>query len=216
MGSLRHALHQALVDTSVHQGVPVFSYPTPQFLRHPEEIGVNIGIRRAEDTNSHDDSLFFPETTGDILKLPVLRLAVETLVGSGLLEWSQMLDERTDLDIIEIGLTNRGRDADAPTIPCDLEHRMRLMNILRQLVDTFRIGVTSHEGDTSDVATDLFDKAIKGIGIQGEPDVLPEILAVAARTASGAIRDVDCQSHLIGYLLEYDASVDVFQHVCCQ
>ena len=84
-----------------------------------------------------------PEAVGDILELPVLRLAIETLVCRRALQWSQMADIRTYLDIVEIRLSHLRCHAQASTIPCHLIFRMRLVNILCQTVDGLRIRVTS-------------------------------------------------------------------------
>ena len=38
-------------------------------------------------------------------------------------------------------------------------------------------------------------------------------MAVTTRTVTRAIGNIDCQCHFVGYLLKYDAGVDVFQHL---
>ena len=123
-----------------------------------------------------------------------------------------MLDERTYLNIVKIGLADAAGNADAPTIPSHLEHRIGFVNILCQLVDTLGISITTHKGNTGDVAAILLHKIINSIGIQGKPDVLPKVAAVAAWAATGTIRNINRQCHLVGYLLEYDACIDVFKH----
>ena len=87
------------------------------------------------------------------------------------------------------------------------------MDILSQKVDTLGIVVTSHEGDASDIIAIFFDEGIDGIGIKGEANVLPEVMAMTPRTVTRAITDVNCQCHFVGYLLKYYACIDVLQHL---
>ena len=124
-----------------------------------------------------------------------------------------MFDKRTDFDIVKVGLFNGTRYTDATAIPRYLEFGVSLVDILCQLVDSLRIGITTHKGDARNVIAIFLYKSIDCIGIQGKPDVFPEVMAMAAWAATGAIRDIDCQRHLIGYLLEYDACVYILQHL---
>ena len=123
-----------------------------------------------------------------------------------------MLEIRSYLDIVEVGLVDSRCDAYTSAVPRHLILRVLLMDVLRQHVHTLGIAVASHEGDARDVTPILTDKGIDGIGVQGQTDVLPEIMAVTPWTVTRAIRDVDCQCHFVGYLLKHDAGVNVFQH----
>lgn len=50
--------------------------------------------------------LLLPKAGGDILKVAIGVLAVEALVGGGLLQGTKVLDEGTDLDIVEVVLVD--------------------------------------------------------------------------------------------------------------
>jgi len=159
-----------------------------------------------------EGNLFPPETGGDILKLASVVLTVEALVGGGLFQGAEMLEIGTHLDVVEVALVDCRRDAYTPAVPRHLVLRVLLMDVLRQHVHALGITITPHEGDAGDIAPVLVDKSIDGIGVQGQADVLPEIMAVTPRTVTRAIRDVDGQCHLVGYLLKHNAGINVFQH----
>ena len=58
-----------------------------------------------------------PEAGGDVLELAVAVVAVEPLVGGGLLQGAEVLDERADLDVVEVLLINGGRDDGTAAVP---------------------------------------------------------------------------------------------------
>ena len=58
-----------------------------------------------------------PEARGDVLELAVAVVAVETLVGGGLLQGAEVLDEGADLDVVEVLLINGGRDDGTAAVP---------------------------------------------------------------------------------------------------
>ena len=51
-------------------------------------------------------SLFLPESEGDVFEFAFVGAAVEALIGGGLLQGTQVLDEGADLDIFEVLLVN--------------------------------------------------------------------------------------------------------------
>ena len=120
-----------------------------------------------------------------------------------------MLDEGTNLDIVEVLFVDSRGDNRLAAIPSNFELGVLFVDVLRQQIDTLRIAVATHEGDTGNVVAVLFYEGIDGIGIEGEANILPEIMAMTPRTVTRAIRDVNCQCHFVGYLLEYYARVDV-------
>ena len=123
-----------------------------------------------------------------------------------------MLDIWAYLDIIEISFVDNRGNTNASAVPSHMELRMVLVDILRQLVDTLGVGITTHKGYTGNVGTILRNEIIDGIGVKRQTDVFPKIMAVTPRTVTRAIRDVYCQCHFVGYLLEYYTCVYVFQH----
>ena len=58
-----------------------------------------------------------PKAGGDVLELTVAVVAVEALVGGGLLQGAEVLDEGADLDVVEVLLINGGRDDGTAAIP---------------------------------------------------------------------------------------------------
>ena len=152
--------------------------------------------------------LFLPESAGDVFKGAVGLLLVEPLVSGGLLQWAEVADEGAYLDIVEVGLVDDGGYAQASAIPCHAELGVCLMDIDCELVDGLGLGIAAHEGYACDVGAVLLDEAVDGGSIERRAAVLPQVFAVASRTAAGAVGDVDGEGHLVGYLLKDDASVD--------
>ena len=132
-----------------------------------------------------------PEAVGDVLEGAVLTLAVEALVGGGRLQRSQMLDVRTYLEVVEIGLVDSRRDAEAPAIPRHLELGIGLVDVLCQLVDTNGVCIAAHKGQAGDVGAIALDEGIDSIGIQRHADVVPEVAAVASWAVAWAVGDID-------------------------
>ena len=126
-----------------------------------------------------------------------------------------MLDVRTYLDIVEVRLVNHRGDTNATTVPGYMKLRMILVDVLSQHVDSLRVSITTHKGNTSNVRAILADEIIDGIVIQGKSDVVPEIMAMAPGTMTRAIRDINCQCHLVRYLLEDNACIYIFKHDEC-
>ena len=174
-----------------------------------QKIDVNGNVNRL---CLHRDVALAPEAIGDVLERAVHQLAVEALISGGRLERTEVLDVRTNLDVVKVLLVDHRGNADATAVPCHMELRMVLVDVLRQLVDAARVGIAAHEGDAGDVGTILRHEVVDGIGIERHADVVPEVTAVTPRTVTRAIRDVNCQCHLVGYLLEYNACIYVFQH----
>ena len=153
-----------------------------------------------------------PETRSDISEGAVLFLLVKPLVGGRRLQRSEMFDIGSHLDVVEVSLVDHLGNAQPSTVPCYLVHGVLLMDVLCQEVDTLRVGITAHEGDTGDVAAELLDESIEGISIERQPYILPKVMAVTAWTVTGTVGDVDGKCHLVGYLLEDYPRVDVLQH----
>ena len=160
----------------------------------------------------HGNILLSPETIGNVFKYPVDVTTIKTLVGGDRLQRTKMLDIGSHLDVVEVLLVDGGRDNGLAAVPCHLELGVLLVDILCQQVDALRVVVAAHEGEAGDVLAILIDEGIDGIGIQGEADVFPKVMAVTPRTVTRAIGNVNCQCHFVGYLLKYYASVDVLQH----
>ena len=165
-------------------------------------------MRQKNCRQSHGN-LLIPESRGDVFKRIRFRLPIHLLVGRGRLQWSQMLDVRTDFQIVEVSLYNATWQTESAAIPSNLKLRMFLMDILRQQIDAFRIVVATHEGDAGNVAAILLYKGIDGFRIQRKPDVLPEIVTMTSRTVTRAITDVDCQCHFVRNFLKNNPCIYV-------
>ena len=154
-----------------------------------------------------------PEAIGDIFKLTIGGLAIETLIGGGTVQGSQMTDKRTDFDIVKVGLFDDRRHTQSATIPSHLELWIGLVDILRQQIDTLWVGIAAHKRDTGDIIAEALYEIIERFGIQRKANVFPEILAMAAWAAAWTATDIDGQGYFVGYLLKDNACVYVFQHV---
>ena len=115
----------------------------------------------------------FPEARGDVLEVALVGAAVEALVGGGFLQGAQVLDERADLDVVEVILVDEGGDDGAAAIPGDAQLGVFLVDVLRQQVDTPWVVVAAHEGDAGKVGTVFSDKVVDGLGGQRQADILP-------------------------------------------
>ena len=153
-----------------------------------------------------------PEAGGDVLELAVAVVTVEALVGGGLLQGAQMFNEGADLDVVEVFLVDGSGDDGTAAVPSYPQLRILLVDVLCQLVHTPGVAVTAHKGDTREVLAVFIYKVIDGIRVQRQTYVLPKIMAVTPRTMTRAIRNVNCQCHFVGYLLEYNVRVHIFQH----
>ena len=154
----------------------------------------------------------WPEAGGDVLEIALIVLTVKALVGGGFLQRAEMADEGANLDIVKIFLMDVGGDDGATAIPRHPQLGILLMDVLRQLIDTPGIAVTTHESNASQVLAVFLYEVINGIRVQRQADIFPEVMTVTPRTVTRAIRDVNCQCHFVGYLLENNIRVDVFQH----
>ena len=154
-----------------------------------------------------------PKAGGDVLLGTVRQDAVETLVGGGTLQRTEVTDERPYLDVVEVGDGDTGGDEGTAAVPRHMKLRVLLVQILRQDIDSFWVAVAAHEGEAGDVVAEALHEIVERFGVEWKSYVLPEIMAVTARTPTGASADVDGQRHLIGYLLKYTACVDVLKHV---
>ena len=157
--------------------------------------------------------LFTPEAGSNIFKVTLFILAVHPLIGRRLLQRTKVLDEGTDLDIVEVGLIDSRGDDCLATIPCHLELWVLLVDILRQTVDALRVVVATHEGDAGDVTPILRHEGVYGSGIQWQANILPQVMAMAPRTTTRAIRDVNCQCRLVGNLLKNNTRIYILQHI---
>jgi hypothetical protein len=86
------------------------------------------------------------------------------------------------------------------------------VDILSQAVDPLRICITSHKSKAGDIRAETFHEIINCPGSKGNTYIIPEIMAMAARTPTGAVADINSQRHLIGYLLKNNSCVYVFEH----
>ena len=84
-------------------------------------------------------------------------LTIKTLISGGLLQRAEVTNKGPDFDIVEVLFGDKGRDDGLAAVPRHLELRMLLVDILSQEVDTLRVVVATHEGDTGDVLTVLLD-----------------------------------------------------------
>lgn len=138
-----------------------------------------------------------------------MRILVESLVSCRLVERTQVLEVRTNLDIVEIVLVHLRGHTHSSAIPTYLEFRIFFVDILRQSVDTPRLSITAHKGDAGDILPVLGDELVNGVGGERHAHIFPQVLRVAARTATRTARDVDGERNLIRNLLEHNACVDV-------
>ena len=153
-----------------------------------------------------------PKAARNVFPRIVVGVLVEPLVGRRLVQWTKVLEIRTNLDVVEVILVHLGRKAHSATIPRHLQVWVFLMDVLCQSVDSTRFGITTHEGDAGDVLAVLLDEVIDGISGERHANVLPQIRTVATRTMAWAPRYVDGKCHLIGYLLKHDVAIDVLEH----
>lgn len=65
------------------------------------------------------------------------------------------------------------------------------MDILCELVDTYGVSITAHEGQAGDVVTVALDEGINGIGIQRHAYVVPEIVAMTPWAMARTVGDID-------------------------
>ena len=122
-----------------------------------------------------------------------------------------MADVWAYLQIVEVLFVDVGRYERPPGVPRSLEVRVMLMDIGRETVDGGRVAVATHEADACDGGAPVgTDEHIQSIGCQLMTDILPEICAVAARTAAWTTGDVYRQRCLVWNLLEDNVCIDVF------
>ena len=86
------------------------------------------------------------------------------------------------------------------------------MDIHRQLINSPGISIAAHKRNTGDVVAKLVNKRINGIRIERKADILPQVMAMAARTMTRAVGNINGQRHLVRYFLKDNAGIDVFQH----
>lgn len=153
-----------------------------------------------------------PESAGDVFPLPFCCSLVEPLVGGGLAERSEMSEVRAELDVVEEALVDERREACASAVPCHLELRMVLSEVLCQSAHFGRVGVASHEGDAGDVALVAADERVEFVGRERRASVFPQVLAVASGASAGTGGDVDGEADLVGHFLKDDSCIDVFEH----
>ena len=121
-----------------------------------------------------------PESAGDVFPGVIVRVLVEPLVGRGLVERSEVLEVGPDLDVVEVVLVHLQRHAHPAAVPRHLQVGIFLVDVLRQTIDAPRLGITAHEGDAGDVLAVLLDEFVDGISGERHPNVLPQILRMAA------------------------------------
>ncbi len=62
------------------------------------------------------------------------------------------------------------------------------------------------------IRTEALNEIIERRGSKGNTYIVPEIMAVTARTPTGTVADIDSQRHLVGYLLKNNSCINVLQH----
>jgi hypothetical protein len=113
------------------------------------------------------------------------------------------------LDIIKDILGCLGRDTESPTIPRYSVMRVFGVDIGSKLAKIGRVRISTHETDAGNVAAEPGNELIQHFCRQWSTHILPKELAVTPRTVARAITDINCQCHLVGYLLENDACINV-------
>lgn len=160
-------------------------------------------------------SLFFlllPEPFGDVFKLAGGGFAVHALIGGALAERSEMTYVGSYLDVVEVGLHDEGGNAEASAVPRHFEGGMMLVDVLRQTVDGTRVGIATHEGYAGDVFTVFLNEGVDGGGVERQSDVLPQVVAMTARTVARTVGQVDGKRHFVRHLLKDYSGIDVLQH----
>ena len=76
-----------------------------------------------------------------------------------------MTDIGTYLDVVEIRDIDNARNTNAPAVPCYMEPRILLMDILRQLIDELRFGIAAHKGNTGNVISILGNEIVNRASI---------------------------------------------------
>lgn len=156
--------------------------------------------------------LFLPEPFGDVFELAGGGFAVHALIGGALAERSEMTYVRSYLDVVEVGLHDEGGNAEASAVPRHFEGGMMLVDVLRQTVDGTRVGVATHEGYAGDVFTVFLNEGVDGGGVERQSDVLPQVVAMTARTVARTVGQVDGKRHFVRHLLKYYSGIDIFEH----
>ena len=82
------------------------------------------------------------------------------------------------------------RDAQTTTIPRHFIAWVAFTDILCQRIYGLWFGITTHQCNAGDVATEFLHKAIDCQGIERFTDVLSQISAVASWTMAGTARDI--------------------------
>ena len=106
-----------------------------------------------------------PKAGGDVFELAVTVVAVEALVGGGLLQGAEVLDEGADLDVVEVIFIDGGGDDGAAAVPGYTQLRILLVDVLCQLVHTPGVAVATHKGDTGEVLAVFIPEVIDGVGV---------------------------------------------------
>ena len=134
--------------------------------------------------NNHKEAPCNDCCTG-LLPRIIVGVTVKPLVGGGAVERTEVLEVRTDLDVVEIVLVHLQWHAHPAAVPRHLQLRILLMDVLCQTVDAARFGVTAHESDAGDVLAVLLHKFVDGVGGERHADIFPQILRVAAGATAG-------------------------------
>ena len=109
------------------------------------------------------NSSFLPEMGGDVLELALMIPTIEALVGGGLFQGAEVLDEGAHLDIVEVMLHDARGHTDASAVPSDLQRGVFLMNVLCQQVDAPRVCIAPHEGDAGNLGAVFCDEGINSV-----------------------------------------------------
>ena len=83
------------------------------------------------------------------------------------------------------------------------------VDIGSKLAKIGRVRISTHETDAGNVAAEPGNELIQYFCRQWSTYILPKELAVTPGTVARAITDINCQCHLVGYLLENDACINV-------
>lgn len=117
--------------------------------------------------------LFFPESVCDVGPFSLFGALVESLVGVGVAEGSEVSEVGSYFDVVEVVFVDEWRDAYASAVPCCFDVWVLLAYVLREPVDFLWLGVSSHEGDAGDVCSVFLYELVDGLRVEGCACVFP-------------------------------------------
>ena len=153
------------------------------------------------------------ELFGDVCPRSVSSVTIHALVGGRTAQRTTGFAPRAEFHVgggVE-GVESIGQFR-ATTVPAGAQMGMRFAEEREEMEHTARIVVAAHQCGAGDGAPVLFNQREPAFFGEFLAVVAPKISTVAARTGTGAAREVHGEGHFVGEFLENDVVVDVFEH----